>query len=1149
MPRVASRFLVVVMATLLATGWTSLRPAEVQAVSPNIVISQVYGGGGNVGATYTNDFIELYNRGASSVDVSTWSVQYASSAGTTWAKTPLSGSIAPGQYYLVQEAAGTGGTTPLPTPDATGSIAMSGTTGKVALVTNQTTIGAVSCPTVHDFVGYGTAANCFETAPTATLSNTTAAIRAAGGATDTDNNSADFANAAPSPRNSGGRSLTINDVSGNESNSGSAGLMFTVSLSAPAGPGGVTFDWATADGTATVADSDYSATTFIGDEILAGNSSTTFSIPVTGDTTPEADETFLVNITNVTGATIADGQGVGTILNDDGAPNPCTQTFTPIYSLQGSGSSAAITGNITTQGVVVTDIEGAAAGSGFYMQDLTGDGNAATSDGIFVFTGAADLVNVGEVVRVSGFARERFTQTTINGTNSNTSAVTNIVDCGIGSVPATDVTMPFASGTFLEQYEGMLVRFPQKLVISEYFNYGRFGEMVLALPLAGEPRPFSGTALDEPGAAANARTAANLLRRITLDDNQSAQNPPILRHPNGAAFTLRNKFRGGDKVENAVGALGYDFNLYRIFPTGPADYTADNTRPLAPEPVGGSLRVAVMNTLNFFLTIDTTDSDNVPGPCGGGANLDCRGADDDVPNDPTVDDEFTRQRAKLLEALVGLDADVLGLNELENTPGVDPLGDPTRGIVADLNDILGAGTYASIDTGTIGTDAIKVGLIYKPGVVTPVGSFEILDSTDDPRFVDTRSRPALAHTFEEIATGARFTVVVNHLKSKGSACGAGDPDARDGQGNCNGTRTLAAQALVDWVATDPTGSGDPDFLIMGDLNSYAMEDPIDAIKAGADDTAGTDDDWTNLIADYLGPYAYSYVFDGQNGYLDHALGNATIAGQVTGAADWHINADEPNVLDYDVTFKPAGQELLYEENQYRTSDHDPVVIGLNLVNDAPTIEVTAGNSCSATGNGGSFSVTVDDNERDAEDLTLSLEDNTNPTLIPSIAFSGSGANRTVTITAANKMIGTAVLTVGVNDGWNTTTTTINVQVGSGADDTFVGTADADLLIGGPGSDNLSGLGGADVLCGGQGSDTASGGDGNDAVEGDKGSDILSGGEGNDVLRGGAGNDSLSGEGGDDTLTGNGGADAFSGGAGADTDTDFTPADGDTSDGT
>ena len=289
--------------------------------------------------------------------------------------------------------------------------------------------------------------------------------------------------------------------------------------------------------------------------------------------------------------------------------DPCVQSFTAIPAIQGAGPNAAITGTVTTQGVVVGDFEGTAAASGFYLQDPAGDGEAATSDGIFVFTGAANLVSVGDVVRVTGFARERFNQTSLNGSNSNTAAVpaAGIVDCGSATVPAaTDVTLPFAASDAPERYEGMLVRFPQDLVIAEYFNYDRFGEIVLALPLSGEPRPFSGTALDEPGAAANARTLANSLRRITLDDAQSAQNPPVLRHPNGDAFSLANRFRGGDHVENAVGVLGWDFSLYRIFPTGPADYTATNERPEAPEPIGGTVRVAAMNTLNYFLTLDTT---------------------------------------------------------------------------------------------------------------------------------------------------------------------------------------------------------------------------------------------------------------------------------------------------------------------------------------------------------------------------------------------------------------------------------------------------------------------------------------------------------------------------------------------------------------
>jgi predicted extracellular nuclease len=858
--------------------------------------------------------------------------------------------------------------------------------------------------------------------------------------------------------------LTITDVSVNEGNAGTTSFDFTVSLSSPAGTGGVTFDIATQDDTAT-SSSDFSAKSLTGQTIPAGSSTYTFSVLVNGDIVNEGDDRFLVNVTNVTGAGVVDAQGEGTILNDDaadaapavastfpangatdfpigsnltvtfsepvnvtpswftlacstsgavtasfgGGPTTftldpavtlvhgeiCTLTvlanqvidqdgndppdnmvfdfvvgftaydvcsdYTPIYAIQGPGLAAAITGNVSTKGVVVGDFEGTAAGSGFYIQDLTGDADPATSDGIFVFTGATNVVSIGQVVRVTGFARERFAtaglgQTTLNGSNSNVAAVpaANIIQCGTGSVAPTDVTLPVTSVNDFERYEGMSVRFPQPLVIAESFNYDRFGEIVLAQPLAGETRPFSGTAIDEPGAAANARAAANALSRITLDDVQSAQNPPVLRHPNGAAFSLSNLFRGGDTVQNAVGVLGFDFNLYRIFPTGPAAYTAANPRPASPQPVGGTVRVAAMNTLNFFVTADYPSVSLLDNKCGPLNNVECRGWDSDQAT------EFTRQRDKLLTALSGLDGDVIGLNELENSTGVEPLASITSGMPG----------YDFIATGTIGTDAIKVGLIYRPAVVTPVGDFKLLTSLVDPRFNDTKSRPALAQTFEVNATGARFTVVVNHLKSKGSACDdVGDPDLLDGQGNCSQTRRAAAEALVDWLAADPTGSGDPDFIIVGDLNSYAQEDTIDEIRAGADDTVGTGDDFTNLIANFQGTYAYSYTFDGQAGYLDHALANASLLGQITGAADWHINSDEPDVLDYDTSFKPAAQDALYEVNPYRTSDHDPVVVGL-VPNAPPT--ANAGGPYSVP-EGGSVTLAATGSDPNGDSLTYAWD--------------------------------------------------------------------------------------------------------------------------------------------------------------------------------
>ena len=191
-------------------------------------------------------------------------------------------------------------------------------------------------------------------------------------------------------------------------------------------------------------------------------------------------------------------------------------------------------------------------------------------------------------------------------------------------------------------------------------------------------------------------------------------------------------------------------------------------------------------------------------------------------------------------------------------------------------------------------------LIYKPASVSLVGSYAILDSSVDIRFIDTKNRPTLAQTFMDNSTGGVFTVAVNHLKSKGSACDdVGDPDLGDGAGNCNLTRKAAAEAMVDWLASDPTGSGDEDFLIIGDLNSYDKEDPIDALVAGG---------YTDLVYAFHGEDAYSYVFDGQVGYLDYALASAGLLGEVTGVAEWHINADEADLIDYDTSFKGPNQD-------------------------------------------------------------------------------------------------------------------------------------------------------------------------------------------------------------------------------------------------
>ena len=385
------------------------------------------------------------------------------------------------------------------------------------------------------------------------------------------------------------------------------------------------------------------------------------------------------------------------------------------------------------------------------------------------------------------------------------------------------------------------------------------------------------------------------------------------------SFSLANDLRAGDQLTNVTGVLDYHFGTWAVQPTEAADYTPANPRPEVPE-VGGDLTVASFNVLNYFTTIGS------------------RGAESDF--------EFERQEAKIVSAIAAIDADVVGLIEIENSATDAAVAT----LVTALNETMGAGTYAYIPTGRLGTDVITNALIYQPASVRPLGVEAVLDSTVDPTFL-SNNRPALAQTFAPVGTGEPVTVVVNHLKSKGSAC-AGDPDTGDGSGNCNLTRTAAAEALVKWLATDPTGQDTVGReLIMGDLNSYDKEDPIDALIAGG---------YTDLLLRDQGEEAYSYVFDGLVGYLDYALAGKELAADVTGADVWSINADEAPILDYNVNFKSASQvEQWFAPDAFRSSDHDPVIVGIDLDTVPPTISATACPRRSGPPNNKPREVTID----------------------------------------------------------------------------------------------------------------------------------------------------------------------------------------------
>jgi predicted extracellular nuclease len=568
----------------------------------------------------------------------------------------------------------------------------------------------------------------------------------------------------------------------------------------------------------------------------------------------------------------------------------CGDPATLIHNIQGSGAASPFTGQQhVIEGVVTGDFQDTGTGlGGFFLQEEAGDTDAdpLTSEGIFIFdNGLGVPVNPGDRVRALGMVTEFFNLTELN-------QVSDLLVCSSGaSVTASTVTLPIPTLADWEKYEGMLVSISQTLYVTENYDLGRFGEVDLSV----NSRLYNSTNVVSPGTPALAMQSLNDRSRIQLDDGSNIQNPFPLPPYLGADNTLR----GGDTTNGLTGVLGFCFQHYEIHPTQPITFTRVNTRPVTPPNQSGSLTIASFNVLNYFTTLDTGAA-----ICGPSGNLGCRGAN--------TAEEFTRQRNKIISALNTLDGDIVGLTEIENNATA-----AIQDLVDGLNAVAGAGTYAFINTGTIGTDAIKVALIYKPSKVTPIGSYAILDSSVDPTFLDTKNRPTLAQSFET-PLGSRFTVAVNHLKSKGSSCDdVGDPDIGDGQGNCNLTRTNAATALTNWLAGDPTGSGDSDVLIIGDLNAYVMEDPVTAIK-----NAG----YTSLVSQFSSAgEAYSYVFEGQSGELDHVLASPSLTPQVVGAAVWHVNSDEPRALDYN----DYNQPLLYQAGSYRSADHDPVLIYLD----------------------------------------------------------------------------------------------------------------------------------------------------------------------------------------------------------------------------
>ncbi|XRQ12520.1 ExeM/NucH family extracellular endonuclease [Actinomadura welshii] len=523
-----------------------------------------------------------------------------------------------------------------------------------------------------------------------------------------------------------------------------------------------------------------------------------------------------------------------------------------IAEVQGPGDASPLVGRtVRVEGVVTADFQRSDQLGGFFIQDPAPDRDPRTSDGLFVYS--TREVAEGDRVLVTGTAIE------FNGL-TELSPVSAVDVCGKGRIAPARVRLPLRGGAEMEHYEGMLLRFGQRLTATETYTLGRYGEVTVS----------AGGRLFQPTDGHGSTQAGNDARRLLVDDASNVQNPDTI------PYTDPRVLRIGDSAHGLTGVLGYGFGEYRLQPTRKARFSNANRRPKRPRHVGGNVRVASFNTLNWFTTLGS------------------RGAD--------TAEEQERQLTKLIAALKGLDADVVGLMEVENNGGA-----AVKALVDRLNQAVGAGTYSWVEHPYPGTDEIHVALIYKPRKVRPVGA---ASSSQDPVF----DRPPLVQTFRPSSGRTPFTVIVNHFKSKGCGGATGpDADQGDGQG-CYNARRVDQAAAVRAIA-----DGSPGPLIIGDLNAYAAEDPIKVL---------TDGGLVSQTKRFVRPgRRYSYVFDGQSGELDHALAGGALSRRVTGTTIWHINSDEPVFLDYNTEFNPPG---FYRPDAFRSSDHDPILLGLRL---------------------------------------------------------------------------------------------------------------------------------------------------------------------------------------------------------------------------
>lgn len=818
-------------AAVLSSGLVAApTPASANPAGTGLVINEVYGAGGNSGAVYNADFVELYNPTTAAISLSGMRLQYRSAAGGVGGTATLSGSVPAKSTFLVQmSAAGSTGAA-LPTPDlvASPAILMAAAGGQTILGTATTygTGNLAAAANVIDMIG-ASGSNSYEGSAAGSASATVSLNRAANGV-DTNVNSADFRTTAPTPTPSGG-----------------------------------------------------------------------------GSTDPDPD------------------------------PEPEPGTVTPIAQVQGTGASSPMVGQTVTVEGVVTASYPSGGHNGFYVQTAgtggTTDATPGASDAIFVYGPSVTKPAVGTSVRVTGTVGENFTSTQITATSVTT------VTPALAPVTPLAIAYPTTEAA-REAHEGMLLAPTNTdFVVSNTYGMNTYAEIGLAT--GGKP-------LIQPTDVADAQNAAavqqvvddNLARGVVLDDGSSlnyfsdgkSQNLPWLTQSKSVSIGAKVTFTGPV-------ILAYDFEKWRFRPQAQVTDDGANVATFSnvraenanPQDVGGDVKIATFNVLNYFPTTGEEFVSN-GGSCTfytdrAGNRIANNTCNPDGPRGAANAVNLQRQQIKIVKAINKLDASVVSLEEIENSVKLGKARDfALNTLVTALNQASAPGTWAAVASpsalpSTAEQDVIRNAFIYKPAEVSLVGASQVLVGAS----AFDNAREPLAQAFKRVgdADADGFAVITNHFKSKGSGV-----DDGTGQGDSNPDRIAQAEALATFAENFAQDRGVDAVFLAGDFNSYSEEDPMQVLYG---------EGYTNLGRDYE-PEVDTYTFDGLSGSLDHILANGAAADLVSDADVWSINSPEPIAYEYSRYNYNVNQ--LYSDDHYRASDHDPIVVGLDLGADVPEPE-------------------------------------------------------------------------------------------------------------------------------------------------------------------------------------------------------------------